>query len=626
MPVLLFMIPFLTDGAHLLLLDAGAVRLSGQMSEASAQHSDTTSHLLSLNAEAEFYNVGPHLSVLIDPDARWSFEDVMSDSLSERFEPPSSTGRSADYGYSGAVFWLRFSLRMEADREWLLEVGEKSLDYVTFHTSLAGYQPLTAGDAVPFRARPVLQRRLLFPLPQEPRYDIYLRAHSLGPISFPLRIWSEDALVARTRREEFTLGIFFGILGFMVLYNLVLYGSLRDASYLLFALFIASFAFYQASVERITFEYLWPDNLWWMERSNSLLAVFCAAWAILFTRSFLDTRRYAYVLDRVLVGLVLLCVPLAAYIAFGPRRMVNPVVVYFFIAVTPVLLCSAIVCAIHRDRAATFYLLGWTILLIGVAAGMFGYLGVVSGHFSGIDTVRYGAFTGIVLLSQIGLGYRHDQLRREREALRMRIATDLHDEIGSGLTQISLYSELIHRESNGTVAEWADEMGHHARAMTGKMQDIVWAINPGDEGWRGLELRMRDFSSQLLAPCSIAFDMQGDILYTHDPLPLEIRKNLLLIFKEIVHNAVRHAQCSHLSVRYRLTRRSVWMQICDDGRGFDREAIRENNGLRNMRFRAREIGAELSLATSPGGPTCYELSLLLSTNLLNTAERPAPLR
>ncbi len=581
-------------------------------------HSDTTgsrADALVLAEVQDLYDITSHASVLIDSSGSWSINEVTTDSLAARFTAMGA--RSPRHGYSSAVYWLRFPVEVVDHRDWLLEIGKKSLDNVQFYTSIPGTPVLEAGDAVPFHSRPVRHRRLLFPMPEQQQYDVHLRIHSNGPIEFPLRIWSERAVALQDRKEEFALGVFFGILAVMVLYNLVLYASLRDVSHLFFALFIASFAFYQASVERITFEYLWPDNLWWMDRANSFLAAICGTWALLFTRSFLDTRRFAPGLDRMLLWLIALCILVPAFVLVGPRSLMNEIVVYFFILLAPVMLMSAVVCVLNRDRAAVYYLMGWTVLLVGITAGMFGYLGVLPNQISGIASVRFTAITGIVLLSQIGLGYRYDQMRREREVLRFRIATDLHDEMGSGLTQISLYSELIQRESIGNVAKWADQMGHDAREMTRKMQDIVWAIKPGDEGWTGLELRMKDFSSRLLAPTEITFEMKGEAQQQPERISLEVRKNLLLIYKEIVHNAVRHARCSRVTVTYRVSRRHIWMRICDDGRGFDEAIVLENNGLRNLRYRAKEIGADLMVETAPGGPTCYELTMDLVPYHLN---------
>jgi signal transduction histidine kinase len=191
--------------------------------------------------------------------------------------------------------------------------------------------------------------------------------------------------------------------------------------------------------------------------------------------------------------------------------------------------------------------------------------------------------------------------------MRLRIATDLHDEIGSGLTQISLYSELVGRASDGQTAKWAEEAGTLARRLTDAMQDIIWMIKPGNESFVDMELRMKDFAIRMASPRGIAFEMDGSVTPLENELRIELRKDLLLLFKEIIHNAVRHANCSCITVTYGTTRTSLWLKICDDGCGFDPATVHRNNGLRNLEYRAREIQASLSLDTRPGGPTCYRI-------------------
>jgi signal transduction histidine kinase len=195
--------------------------------------------------------------------------------------------------------------------------------------------------------------------------------------------------------------------------------------------------------------------------------------------------------------------------------------------------------------------------------------------------------------------------------MRLRIATDLHDEIGSGLTQISLYSELTHQGAEGDGARWARETGELARELTGRMQDIVWAVRPEASSWQSLELRMKDWAARLLAPLDIAFDMSGEVEHGAETFDIDVRKNALMMFKEIIHNAVKHAGCSRVEVQYRASRDVLWLNLCDDGCGFDPETVRRSNGLANLRHRADELHAELRIDTRPGGPTCYQIVIPL---------------
>jgi signal transduction histidine kinase len=218
------------------------------------------------------------------------------------------------------------------------------------------------------------------------------------------------------------------------------------------------------------------------------------------------------------------------------------------------------------------------------------------------------------LLVPAFLWYRSRMERRlAMERLRLRIATDLHDDIGGGLTQVSLYGELIRRASTGPVAGWAERVGEQARALGDAMRDIVWAIHPEQESWEALELRMKDHAVALLGPRGIAFEMTGELRdgARATVLPMDVRRNVLLVFKEALHNAVRHAGCEHVVVRWRLGPRRLGVTIHDDGGGFDPSRAVAGHGLSNLRRRAAEIGGDLAIETAPGAGTTITLEVPL---------------
>ena len=237
-------------------------------------------------------------------------------------------------------------------------------------------------------------------------------------------------------------------------------------------------------------------------------------------------------------------------------------------------------------------------------------------------------FPALVALALMLAGWSVHRVREDRrhsaEALRLRIATDLHDEMGSGLTKVSLYSELIRRTAEGTaggnghpdgdearMAAWAASVGEQATALSGSMRDVVWAIRPDGDDWDSLELRMKDAAVALLAPHGVAVDMQGEVEGAAPALPPEVRQNVLLFFKEAVHNAARHAGATRVEVRWRLSRRALALRIRDDGRGFDPATARRGMGLISLRRRAAELGGAFTLTTAPGEGTRLALDVPL---------------
>ena len=238
-------------------------------------------------------------------------------------------------------------------------------------------------------------------------------------------------------------------------------------------------------------------------------------------------------------------------------------------------------------------------------------------------------FLGLAVLGLglVGTGVRavREGRRKEAEALRFRIATDLHDEVGTGLTEISLYSELIHRVASGAegdaarpenaealVSAWARRVGDQATALSSAMRDVVWAIREDDAGWEALELRMKDAALALLSPRGIELDAAGERVGTPSVSAL-VRQNLLLFLKEAVHNAVRHGDPSRVTMRWRLSRHALSLEVADDGKGFDPATAPRGTGLLSLRRRAHELGGTFTLESAPGEGARVRLDVPLAS-------------
>ncbi len=210
----------------------------------------------------------------------------------------------------------------------------------------------------------------------------------------------------------------------------------------------------------------------------------------------------------------------------------------------------------------------------------------------------------------VGLWYRirlDRQLAAER--LRLRIATDLHDDLGGGLTQVSLYSELIRRQAPEPAATWAGEVGETARALTDTMRDIVWSFSASEETFAALAARMRAHAARLCEPLGLHLDFEAAASDPDTVLSVDVRRNVLLVFKEIVHNTAKHAGGTHLDVALHLSGHTLDLRVADDGRGFDVATADGGHGLRNLRRRAAEVGGTLLLTSAVGRGTAVEFSI-----------------
>ncbi|MDB6038129.1 MAG: hypothetical protein JWM99_1970 [Verrucomicrobiales bacterium] len=193
--------------------------------------------------------------------------------------------------------------------------------------------------------------------------------------------------------------------------------------------------------------------------------------------------------------------------------------------------------------------------------------------------------------------------RHELERLRVRIASDLHDDVGSSLWSITLLSQML--EKHGAVGpdERQDigEINRIAVQTSNSIRDIVWLINPAFDTVQDLALRMRDFAGTALRGTEYQFHCPESGLSRK--LPLDFRKNLFLLFKEALTNVARHAHATRVEV-YLDEPPGAWrLTIRDNGVGFNPEAPASGNGLKNLRARAEKIGARLSIKSFPGQGT-----------------------
>ncbi len=202
--------------------------------------------------------------------------------------------------------------------------------------------------------------------------------------------------------------------------------------------------------------------------------------------------------------------------------------------------------------------------------------------------------------------YRIQQLEK-LQAIRNKIARDLHDDIGSTLGSISVFSEaakqLMEQDKSERAKVMLSKIGETSREMIDNMSDIVWSVNPKNDTAKHLVDRMRVFAGDLVASSEIQLNFSSDKTAEDLKLTMEQRKNIFLIFKETVYNTVKYSGGKNLYIDLKKSNRNIVLQIRDDGAGFDvnNYTSKNGNGLKNMRHRAEEVGAVFNIQSSSEG-------------------------
>ncbi|HMQ75395.1 MAG TPA: two-component regulator propeller domain-containing protein [Flavobacteriales bacterium] len=223
--------------------------------------------------------------------------------------------------------------------------------------------------------------------------------------------------------------------------------------------------------------------------------------------------------------------------------------------------------------------------------------------------------TALAALAAVYSIYRY-RLDRAVEVVhvRERIARDLHDEIGSTLSSVSLLSTVAQRKVGGRAPEASDLLGRITESTTQVMEvmnDIVWAVNADNDDMASVVKRMMAFAVGVTEAreCVLSFQAEEDLKTWR--LGMAQRKNLYLIFKEAVNNAVKYSGCAHLRIELSRDGRCIVLRVNDDGVGFDPGSNGHSpgggNGLINMRQRAAELPGTLTITSAAGQGTTVEL-------------------
>ena len=228
-------------------------------------------------------------------------------------------------------------------------------------------------------------------------------------------------------------------------------------------------------------------------------------------------------------------------------------------------------------------------------------------------------FITLILLIVAAAAYRFYRYRVARllevADMRTRIATDLHDDIGANLTRISILSEVAKQQfGNGRedATSPLSSIAEIARESVASMSDIVWAINPERDSLRDLTRKMRQHADEVFTVRDIDLEFNAPQSDRELKLGINLRRDLLLIFKEAVNNAARHSNCSRVVIDFLPCDRHLSLRVADNGRGFDMMSERAGQGLVSMRRRAEKLNGSFVVHTSPGNGTVVSFKVPLS--------------
>ena len=439
------------------------------------------------------YPLGPHLEILEDPGGKLSYQDVLGPGTRGRWYKNQS--ETPNFGISDSAYWLRIKIknRHKENKNMLLVLAWPLHDYIDVYidNGKGDVREIKTGDLRPFRLREKKHRHFLFEVQAPPMQvvGIHLRIKAHGRIHdpIPLTLWESDEFHAEDPIVHYFLGALLGILAVMAIYNLFIFFSLRDISYLYYVLFLLGVIIWLMSSHGFAFMLFWPDSPSWGNRVTPLSNGFGMGWLFLFTRSYLNTAKNTPKLDiffKLMVGLSILIMAFAFFGSYSTSVVLSVIV---GMVGTIVALLTGTICLRQGHRQARYYLLAFFMIFCGAILLTLRVSGVLPSNFFTENSIFMGYVPGVVLLS-LGLADRINVMREENDASRehalqiqKEAAENLEHKVEERTHELAQVNEKLQRMDRAKTRFFAN-MSHEFRTPLTLILAPVESIINGDYG------------------------------------------------------------------------------------------------------------------------------------------------
>ncbi|WP_430462668.1 7TM diverse intracellular signaling domain-containing protein [Thalassolituus sp. LLYu03] len=337
-----------------------------------------------------------------DPLGQWSLPYLLDHQIALQPYPKDVFNE----GFTASAYWLRLDIdgTQASDREWLLEINYPLLDVVNLYIQTPDGRALEhfdMGDLKVFADRPFSHRNFVVPLnfSEEPQQRLYINVQSSSSMQVPLNFWEVNHFIEQRSNEQYGLGLYYGMMLVMFLYNFFLWASIRDKDYLHYIAYIASFAGLQLATSGLGYQFIWSFSPWIEQIAVPLTIGLVGVFGTTFTRGFLQTKiqhRYADIALRVCLALsAMICIS-AFVFDIATVMSIGKFVVVIFLATV---FYASIVMLIRGHRQARFFLAAWVTLIVGgmITIGMM--LGHLPNNLWTTHASKIGSGIEIVLLS-----------------------------------------------------------------------------------------------------------------------------------------------------------------------------------------------------------------------------------
>jgi signal transduction histidine kinase len=390
----------------------------------------------------DYYTVrGKYIDYLEDPSNKLTISDVSSPGFKGKFK----TGLKEEVVSTQnptSVYWARLTIidNFKSKKNLVFELYDFHIDYFEMYIPEEGkYIIHKGGSKFSFSHKDYQHKNFIYDLPSskgEP-LTLYIKIKSTRPVALIGAARTTQRLTEYATTEYFFLAIFYGIVLAMVLYNMFLYLALYDRTYLYYVLYVLSIGIFTLSQDGLGFEYLWPEHPSWNDRVAPISNYFVILWALLYARSFLNTKVNAVFIDKGIVILLVLRTIILIIEIVNPSLENN--IWFNFIPFTYIYL-AGIMCWISGYRMARFYVIAFTLFFFGFSFSVLQHFNLIDANPTTVYSFNIGVLSQMILLS-LALADRIKMLTHEKEKaqaetiIQLKVNEQLKDKVNKELEE-----------------------------------------------------------------------------------------------------------------------------------------------------------------------------------------------
>ena len=272
------------------------------------------------------------------------------------------------------------------------------------------------GDHIPFDKREVSYRNFVFHLKTVPGVNsvYYMRIKTSSSLNLPLWVLSSTSLTRKISNEQLLLGLYYGLILVIIFYNMFIFFATRDLSYLYYIFWVLCFGLYQATLNGLSFQYFWPNSIEWANTSMPFFIFSGASWGIIFGKTFLRIKENNPVLNKIYLSLLFITIPGIVLSFILPYTLIIKIAAAFVILLMLFMMIAGIIRLANGFRAARYFIIAWTTLIIGVIVYSIKTFGFLPINFFTNWSQQIGSALEVTLLS-LALADRINIAEREKE-------------------------------------------------------------------------------------------------------------------------------------------------------------------------------------------------------------------